>query len=110
MNNITVIGTGRWGSFIAWYLDRIGHHVTLYGRSTSANMQEFLQTRKNDYLTLPESIQLTTSYETCKEADIIVISVGSQVLYQVAEQLKVIMMRLSTTRCIQKLLVPVIRI
>ena len=42
--NIFVIGCGRWGSFIAWYLDRIGHHVTLYGRSTSANMQEFMQT------------------------------------------------------------------
>ena len=86
--NIFVIGCGRWGSFIAWYLDRIGHHVTLYGRSTSANMQEFMQTRKNDYLTLPESIQLTTTYENCGTADIIVISVGSQVLYQVAEQLK----------------------
>ena len=21
---ITVVGSGRWGSFIAWYLDRIG--------------------------------------------------------------------------------------
>ena len=86
--NIFVIGCGRWGSFIAWYLDRIGHHVTLYGRSTSTNMQEFLKTRKNDYLSLPESINLTTSYDQCDQADIIVISVGSQVLYQVAEQLK----------------------
>ena len=24
MNNITVIGCGRWGSFIAYYLDKIG--------------------------------------------------------------------------------------
>ena len=85
--NVFVIGCGRWGSFIAWYLDRIGHHVTLYGRNSSANMQEFMRTRKNDYLTLPESIQLTTSYETCPNADIIVISVGSQVLYQVANTL-----------------------
>ena len=48
--NIFVIGCGRWGSFIAWYLDRIGHNVTLYGRSSSANMKQFLETRKNDYL------------------------------------------------------------
>ena len=31
---ITVIGCGRWGSFITWYLDHIGHEVTLYGRKT----------------------------------------------------------------------------
>lgn len=30
--NITVIGCGRWGSFIAWYLDRINNNVTLYGK------------------------------------------------------------------------------
>ena len=28
---ITVIGCGRWGSFIAWYLDKVGHSVSLYG-------------------------------------------------------------------------------
>ena len=28
--NITVIGCGRWGTFIAWYLDSIGHNVKLY--------------------------------------------------------------------------------
>ena len=28
----TVIGCGRWGSFIAWYLRKIGHEVTLYGQ------------------------------------------------------------------------------
>ena len=32
---ITVIGCGRWGSLIAWYLDRTGHAVTLYGRPGS---------------------------------------------------------------------------
>ncbi|MDD4422841.1 MAG: 2-dehydropantoate 2-reductase N-terminal domain-containing protein, partial [Eubacteriales bacterium] len=30
---ISVIGCGRWGSFIAWYLDRCGNKVYLYGRS-----------------------------------------------------------------------------
>ena len=33
--NITVIGCGRWGSLITWYLDHIGHRVTLYGRAAS---------------------------------------------------------------------------
>ena len=86
--NVFVIGCGRWGSFIAWYLDRVGHNVSLYGRSSSANMKQFLETRKNDYLSLPESILLTTTYDKITEADVIVISVGSQKLYQVAEELK----------------------
>ena len=51
--HITVIGCGRWGSLIAWYLDRTGHRVTLYGRPGSRHMQRFLATRQNDLLTLP---------------------------------------------------------
>ena len=42
--NIFVIGCGRWGSLITWYLDRIGHRVTLYARPGSARMQRFLAT------------------------------------------------------------------
>lgn len=85
---VFVIGCGRWGSFIAWYLDRIGHHVSLYGRESSANMQQFMKERKNEYLTLQESVELTTDISKCVDADIIVISISSQTLYQVAEQLK----------------------
>lgn len=51
--NITVIGCGRWGSFIAWYLDRTGHTVALYGRKGSSHMQQFMTTRSNGLLTLP---------------------------------------------------------
>ena len=54
--NIAVIGCGRWGSLITWYLDTLGHHMTLYGRRDSARMQRFMATRQNDLLTLPESI------------------------------------------------------
>jgi glycerol-3-phosphate dehydrogenase len=30
--NISVLGCGRWGSFLAWYLGGLGHRVMLYGR------------------------------------------------------------------------------
>ncbi len=78
--NIFVIGCGRWGSLITWYLDRIGHHVTLYGRKSSPRMQSFLATRQNDLLTLPASIALTTELDGIEEAETVVISVGSQSL------------------------------
>ena len=75
---ITVIGCGRWGSLITWYLDRQGHEVTLYGRESSKNMQGFLKDRKNDLLTLPESVALTTSISSVSDAEVIIISVNSQ--------------------------------
>ena len=78
--NIFVIGCGRWGSLIAWYLDRTGHGVTLYGRPGSRHMQRFLATRRNDLLELPESIRLSTDLSCLRQAEIVVISIGSQVM------------------------------
>ena len=45
--NITVIGCGRWGSFIAWYLHKAGHSVCLYGREGSPHMKQFRESRTN---------------------------------------------------------------
>ena len=78
--NIFVIGCGRWGSLITWYLDHIGHHVTLYGRESSPRMQSFLATRQNDLLTLPESVGLTTNLRDVEQAEVVIISIGSQSL------------------------------
>ncbi len=86
---ITVIGCGRWGSLITWYLDYINMDVTLYGRAESANMQRFIKERKNDYLELPESVKLSTDLSCVMDADVIVISINSQGLQALLEELKV---------------------
>ena len=78
---IFVIGCGRWGSLITWYLDRIGHDVTLYGRAGSARMQRFLETRSNDLLELPASVGLTTDLAGVQEAETVIISVGRDNIY-----------------------------
>ena len=75
---ITVVGCGRWGSLIAWYLDRRGHAVTLYGRASSKHMQSFLETRSNGLLTIPESVNLSTDLLSIRDAEAIVISVNAQ--------------------------------
>ena len=85
---IFVIGCGRWGTFIAWYLDKIGHSVTLYGRESSARMQALKTERKNEQLTLSESMELTTDLTGCLNAEIVVISIGAQQLSGLAEQLQ----------------------
>lgn len=86
--NVTVIGCGRWGSFIGWYLDRIGHKVTLYGLESAPSFSRLVKERKNEYIKLPDSIGLTSEIATVKEADVIVISVNSQNLRSVAGQLR----------------------
>jgi len=87
MKKICVLGCGRWGSLIAWYLDRLGHEVTMYGRESSVHMQRFLAERKNDLLTLPESVGLTTSLDCVADAEIVVISIASQQLRSLMAQL-----------------------
>ncbi len=77
-SKITVIGAGRWGSFLAWYACSIGHDVTLYGRESSANMQRFLTSRKSNIIELQEAIALSTDIRSIENADIIIISVDSQ--------------------------------
>ena len=85
---VTVIGCGRWGSLITWYLDKIGHQVSLYGRASSPHMQRFLTERRNDLLEFPESVKLCTDLECTQGAEVIVISVPSQALQGLMDQLK----------------------
>ncbi len=77
---VSVCGCGRWGSLIAWYLDKSGHDVTLYGREQSVHMQKFLKERRNDLLTLPESVKLLTELNCFEDADVIIVAIASQAL------------------------------
>ncbi len=85
---ITVIGCGRWGSLITWYLDRIGHDVTLYGRANDPSMIRFIKERKNDLLSLPESVSLSTDIQCVNAGDAVLISVNSQGLRSLLGELK----------------------
>ena len=85
---IAVVGCGRWGSLITWYLDRLGNDVTLYGRAESENMRRFIEERRNDLLTLGESVNLSTDLSCTKDAEVIVISIASQGLREFMESLR----------------------
>ena len=58
--NISVLGCGRWGSCIAWYLDKIGNNVISCGLADAPEFIQLSTTHKNDYLTFPESIEVTS--------------------------------------------------
>lgn len=84
---ITVIGTGRWGTFIAWYLCRIGHSVTLYGRPGSASLAELRHTRSNSLISLPDEIALTDDINAIRDSEVTIISVASQSLRKLMEEI-----------------------
>ena len=79
--NISVLGCGRWGSCIAWYLDKIGHNVLSCGLADAPEFIQLEKTHKNDYLTFPESIEVSSDLSKAIErAEVIVISISSQYL------------------------------
>ena len=85
---ISVLGCGRWGSFQAWYAARCGHDVMVWGRAGVADIEELMRTRTNAYLTLPDSVRLTTDLdEAVEHSDFIIISISSQALRGLAARL-----------------------
>ena len=86
---ITVIGCGRWGSFIANYLTGIGHDVWLYGPASAPDMIQFQEKRQNSFIKLRDELLLSTSLpEALAHAEIIVISVPSQNLRGLLGEMK----------------------
>ena len=79
--NVSVLGCGRWGSCIAWYLDKIGHNVLSCGLADAPEFIQLKNTHKNDYLTYPDSIDVSSDLERAIDrAEVIVISISSQYL------------------------------
>lgn len=76
---ISVLGCGRWGSFIAWYLSRQGNQVTSWGPEDSPSYEVLKNTGRNEYVALDERIALTCDLERAvREAELIVISISAQ--------------------------------
>jgi len=87
--NVTVLGCGRWGSFHAAYSSDIGHKTILWGRETSANMLRLKKERRNEYISLPKEVELSTDLDySVKKADFVIISINSQQLRNLLEELK----------------------
>lgn len=89
--NISVLGCGRWGSFLAWYANKIGHQVTIWGRKGSNNLRRLQEKGGNDYIDLSKGMSLTDSLdEAVQSAEIIVISISAQHLREFSKQLRLL--------------------
>lgn len=79
MSRISLIGCGRWGTFLGWYAANYkGFDVDMYDIPTSPNFIELRDTRKNSYLTLSDNMFLTDKLADVLKNDIIIVSVGCQ--------------------------------
>ena len=104
MLKISVLGCGRWGSFIGWYQATVlKNQVILYGEEGREAYDILKKEGKNEYVELDKSITLTSDLSyALAESDIIIISISSQALrefmqkvikYPVADKVFVLCMK-----------------
>lgn len=88
MSTTTILGCGRWGSFLAWYSHRAGHRTCLWGRPESRDRQSLLQTRCNAYLALSPDIHILDDLSIAIESSsTILIAIRAQELRSLCRQL-----------------------
>lgn len=79
MKKISVLGCGRWGSFIGWYLANHDFDVTQWGITGDYTYEVLKNEGKNEYVELDKRIDLTDDLEKAvNHAEIIIISISSQ--------------------------------
>ncbi len=83
---VSVLGAGRWGSFIAWYLSSF-NEVTLWTRPESERSRELIESRGNGLLTFRDDMRITTSLDEALDTDTVIISISSQNLRELAKSL-----------------------
>lgn len=88
MKQLSVIGCGRWGTFLGWYAaNYCVDSVKLYDLPASPNFIELNETRKNSYLSLSDNMTLTPDIEEALQNQYIIISIGCQHLRSLAKQI-----------------------
>ncbi len=80
--NVSVLGCGRWGSFLAWYQATVlGNNVILWGERGRKSFEQLKSEGANEYVTLDPAICLTDDLERAVSASqVIIISISAQAL------------------------------
>lgn len=87
---VSVLGCGRWGSFIAWYLSNKGHDVIQWGVEGHKSFDTLKNTGKNEYITLnPKTVLSSDLSFAVHSSDILAISISSQSLRSFLESISV---------------------
>lgn len=85
---ISVLGCGRWGSFIGWYLVNHGHQVIQWGTEGNYSFDILKNTGRNEYVELDKKITLTADLTyAINNSDIIIISISAQALREFMQRI-----------------------
>ena len=89
MSEISVIGSGRWGTFLAWYMANYCKmdKVKIYSRPDAPDFIELKEKRKNPYLSLTDNMTLHEKIVEVLDSEYIIISIGCQHLRSLAKEL-----------------------
>ncbi|MBQ8436408.1 MAG: glycerol-3-phosphate dehydrogenase [Alphaproteobacteria bacterium] len=89
MEAISLIGCGRWGTFLGWYAGNYCKfdRVDMYDIPTSPNFIELKENRKNAYLSLSDNMVMHENIEEVLGNEIIIVSIGCQHLRSLAKQI-----------------------
>lgn len=89
MKQISVIGCGRWGTFLGWYVANYCDvdSVLMYDIPNSRNYLQLKNERKNEYLSLSDNMLVTDDIVAALKNDFIIISIGCQHLRSLAKQI-----------------------
>ena len=78
MFKFAVLGAGRWGSLISWYINKLGYDLVLWGRRNSENFQKLMQTRNNSKIYFDFNIKITYDLNLAFLQEYIIISINAQ--------------------------------
>lgn len=89
MDAISLIGCGRWGTFLGWYAGNCCgfDRVDMYDIPTSPNFVELKETRRNGYLALSDNMVMHEDIAEVLNNETIIVSIGCQHLRSLAKQL-----------------------
>ena len=89
MKQMSVIGCGRWGTFLGWYVANYcdAETVLMYDMPNSRTYLQLKNERKNEYLTLSDNMMLTSDISEALRNDYIIISISCQNLRSLAKQI-----------------------
>ncbi len=87
-SRVSVIGCGRWGGFLGYYVARYKKADTLmFGLEEDPAYQSLIATGNNGYVTMPDNVSYTTDITAALANQFIIISIGCQGLRGLCRQL-----------------------
>ncbi len=87
-SKISIIGCGRWGGFLGYYVAKYKNADTLmFGLTEDPAYQSLIQTGSNGYVTMPPNVSYTTDMTEALKNQVIIISIGCQGLRGLCRQL-----------------------